>query len=78
MLVAEKKITRVITKLDDDEITTLNNTDFLVDCFIAILDENKAKEFMNPATGEVIDRDDLMRMSGIISGLNHCKEWILE
>lgn len=78
MLVTEKKITRVITKLDGNEITALNDVHFLADCFITTLNENEAKEFMNPATGEVIDRDDLMRMCGIISGLKFCGEWILE
>ena len=45
---------------------------------IEILNENKADMFMNPTTGEIIDKDDLMRMCGIISGLNHCREWVLE
>lgn len=78
MLVAEKKITRVITKLDDNEIASLNDVYTIADCFIEILDENKAKEFMNPMTGEIIDRNDLSRMLGVISGLNHCREWVLE
>ena len=78
MLVTEKKITRVRVGLDDNEIASLNDVYSMADCFIETLDENKAKMFMNPATGEIIDRDDLMRMCGIISGLNHCREWVLE
>ena len=78
MLVTEKTITRVKVGLDDNEIASLNDVYSIADCFIEIFNENKATEFMNPATGEIIDIDDLMRMCGIISGLIHCREWVLE
>lgn len=78
MLITEKKITRVVTRMDDNEIAALNDVYAIADYFIEILDDNKAEWFMNPATGEIIDKDDLMRMCGIISGLNHCREWVLE
>ena len=79
MLVRErKKITRITTKLDDNEIAALNDVHSLIDFCIAVLDENKAKEFISEVTGEVIERDELSRVLGIISGLEHCREWGLE
>lgn len=77
MLIVEKKITKVIVGLDDNEIASLNDVYSIADNLIITLDENNAEEFMNPTTGEIIDRDDLSRMLGIISGLKHCGEWVL-
>lgn len=78
MLVLEKKITTITTELDDDEIAAFNDVYNLIDFFIEVLDENKAKEFISEVTGEVIERDELIRVLGIISGLEHCREWGLE
>ena len=78
MLVTEKKITRVRVGLDDNEIASLNGVYSMADCFIEILDENKAKMFMNPATGEIIDKEDLKRLRGVLQGISHCREWVLE
>ena len=79
MLVTErKKITKITTKLDDNEIAAFNDVYSLIDFFITVLDKNKAKEFISEVTGEVISRDDLLRVLGIISGLERCREWGLE
>jgi hypothetical protein len=77
MLIVEKKITKVIVGLDDNEIASFNDVYSIADDLITTLDENKATDFMNPATGEIIDRDDLSRILGVISGLKHCGEWVL-
>ena len=78
MLIVEKKVTRVIVDFDDKEMISLRDVYSMVDNLITTLDENKAKEFMNPMTGEIIDRNDLSRMLGVISGLDSCGEWVLE
>lgn len=78
MLIVEKKITKVIVGFDDKEIISLRDTYSMVDNLITTLDENKTKEFMNPMTGEIIDRNDLSRILGVISGLDSCGEWVLE
>ena len=78
MLVVEKKITRIITELNDDEITAFNDVYNSIDFFIRILDKNNAREFISSVTGEVISENDLSRVLGIISGLEHCREWELE
>lgn len=79
MLVRErKKTTKITTKLDDNEIAAFNDVYSLIDFCIEVLDENKAKEFISEVTGEVIERGELLRVLGIISGLEHCTEWELE
>lgn len=79
MLVRErKKTTKITTKLDDNEIAAFNDVYSLIDFCIEVLDKNKAKEFISEVTGEVIERGELLRVLGIISGLEHCTEWGLE
>jgi hypothetical protein len=78
MLVTEKKITRVRTHLDDNEIASLNDVRAMAECFEAILEENGMKEFVSPSTGEVIDIEDFFRLQGVLNGLIHCREWVLE
>lgn len=78
MLIVEKKVTRVIVGFDDKEMISLRDVYSMVDNLITTLDENKAEEFMNPMTGEIIDRNDLSRMLGVISGLDSNGEWVLE
>lgn len=78
MLVTEKKITRVAVHLDDNEIASLNDVMAMAKWFEAILEENEAKEFISSSTGEVIDVEDFFRLQGILSGLLHCREWVLE
>ena len=74
----EKKITRVRVQLDDNEIASLNDTMAIVSCLFEPLVENQKVEYISTATGEVIEMDDLKRVNGILSGLIHCREWILE
>lgn len=78
MLVTEKKITRVMIHLDDNEMASLNDVRAIAECFEIFLEENGAREFISPSTGEVIDIEDFFRLKGILSGLIHCKEWTLE
>lgn len=78
MLVTEKKITRVMVHLDNDEIICLEDSKDILEYLETILTENGAKEFVSTSTGEVIDMEDLLRLKGILSGLISCKEWILE
>ena len=78
MLVAKKKITRITTELNDDEIAAFNDVYSSIDFFIRVLDKNNAREFVSSVTGEVISENDLSRVLGIISGLEHCREWVLE
>ena len=78
MLVAKKKITRITTELNDDEIAAFNDVYSAIDFLIRVLDKNNAREFVSSVTGEVISENDLSRVLGIISGLEHCREWVLE
>jgi hypothetical protein len=78
MLVTEKKITRVMVHLDNDEIVCLEDSKDILEYLETILKENGAKEFVSTSTGEAIDMEDLLRLKGILSGLISCKEWILE
>lgn len=78
MLVSEKKITRITTELNDYEIAAFNDVYNSIDFFIRILDKNNAREFVSSVTGEVIEEKELSRVLGIISGLEHCREWVLE
>jgi hypothetical protein len=78
MLVTEKKITRVKIQLDNNEMNCLEDSRDMMECLEIILKENKAKELVNPSTGEVIDIEDFLRLQGVLNGLIHCKEWILE
>lgn len=78
MLVTKKKITRIATELNDDEIAAFNDVYSSIDFFIRVLDKNNAREFVSSVTGEVISENDLSRVLGIISGLEHCREWVLE
>ena len=78
MLVTEKKITRVNVHLDDNEMACLEDVRAIAECFETILEESGMTELVSPKTGEVIDIEDFFRLKGVLSGLIHCKEWILE
>ncbi len=80
MLVAEKKITvtNAVVKLDSNEIASLVDVHDIIDCYLLMLNDNDAEQMHSPLTGELIDRDDLRRVMGVISGLTHCREWVLE
>ena len=80
MLVTEKTITirKATVQLDDWEIASLNDVNALALCYLDMLEQNDAEQMFNPATGELIDKSDLYRLRGIISGLIHCRNWELE
>ena len=80
MLITEKTITvtNAVVKLDSNEIASLVDVHDIIDCYLLMLNDNDAEQMHSPLTGELIDRDDLRRVMGVISGLTHCREWVLE
>lgn len=78
MLMTEKKMVRVIVKLDNEEKTAIETLDFVAESLIEVLEENQAKEMSSLITGEVIERSDLLRLRGILHGLARNTEWVLE
>jgi len=80
MLVAEKTIIirKSTVQLDDWEIASLNDVNALTLCYLDMLEQNDATQMVNPATGELIEYDDLLRLRGVLGGLIHCREWVLE
>lgn len=80
MLVAEKTVTirKATVQLDDWEMASLNDVNALILCYTDVLEQNDATQMVNPATGELIEYDDLLRLRGVLGGLIHCREWVLE
>ena len=80
MLVKERTITiRTATvELDDYEIASLNDVRGLALCYLDLLNDNDAEQLYNPATGELIEKRDLMRLRGVLEGLIHCRHWEVE
>ena len=80
MLATEKTITikTVRIKHDANEVEKLNDVSNLMACYLDILDDNKMDAFVSPITGEMIDRNDLLRVRGVIHGMIDCRNWELE
>ena len=78
MLVKEKKITKAMIQLDDNEMACLNDVSSIAKYFIDLLGDNKARKLVSSSTGEIIDIEDFFRLRGILSGLIDCEEWILK
>ena len=80
MLVAEKTVTirKATVQLDDWEMASLNDVNALALCYTDVLEQNDATQMVNPATGELIEYNDLLRLRGVLGGLIHCREWVLE
>ena len=80
MLVKERvvAITKVRIGHDADEVNKLNDVSNLIACYLDILDDNKMDAFVSPFTGEMIDRNDLLRVRGVIHGMIDCRNWELE
>lgn len=78
MLITEKRVVRAIVSVDSGECLAIEVVDSIAESLLEMLEDNKKTEMMNFATGEIIDTDDLRRFRGILQGISHCKEWVLE
>lgn len=75
MLIKEKKIVRATIVLDEVEKDHLYWTRVVADCFLAELKDHKAKEMISLETGEVIERQDIERLIGILSAMGENSNW---
>jgi hypothetical protein len=78
MLITEKRVVRAIVSVDPGECYAIEVVDSIAESLFKMLEDNKKTEMMNFATGEIIDTDDLRRFRGILQGISHCREWVLE
>jgi hypothetical protein len=78
MLMTERRTVRTTVTIDPAEQYAIEVVDFIAESLLEMLEDNKKTEMMNFATGEIIDTDDLRRFRGILQGISHCKEWVLE
>lgn len=78
MLITEKKITRVIVKLDKNERDVLRDSIEILSCIQDMMIDKQASEMINLSTGEVIEREEFARLRGIINGLIDGGEWVLK
>lgn len=53
----------------DSEKHHMEETNEIIEAIVDIMEEDEVHNIVNPATGEVIGRDDLCRLRGILSGL---------
>jgi adenylate cyclase class IV len=78
MLMTEKEMVRVRVQLDDMEKEALELVDMIAESMFGVLTDHNKKIYFSTSTGEIIDSDDLLRLRGIIQGMAHCREWVLE
>lgn len=78
MLIKEERTVRTTINIDTEEKYAVEVVDVMAETLLERLEENKKLEMISPATGEIIDKEDLRRLRGVLSGLVHCKEWVLE
>jgi hypothetical protein len=78
MLITEKRTVRTTVNIDPAEQYAIEVVDFIAESLFEMLEDNKKLEMTSPATGEVIDKHDLQRVRGVLQGISHCKEWVLE
>jgi hypothetical protein len=78
MLMTERRTVRTTVTIDPAEQYAIEVVDFIAESLLEMLEDNKKTEMMNSATGEIIDTDDLRRFRGILQGISHCREWVLE
>lgn len=78
MLITEKKIIRTRVELDKDERDILREVNRILFCIQDMMTENDADEMISLSTGEVIERDELSRLRGIIGGLLSNNKWELK
>ena len=78
MLMTEKTTIRTTVTIDPGEQYAIGVVDFIAESLIKMLEDNKKLEMASPATGEIIDKEDLKRLRGVLQGISHCREWVLE
>ena len=78
MLITEKRMVRTTISVDLDECYAIEVVTDIAENLFDMLEENKKLEMVNPATGEIIDKQDLKRVYGILHGIRNCREWVLE
>lgn len=78
MLITEKRTVRATVTITPTEQSAIEVVDFVAENLLEMLADNKKTEMMNFATGEIVDTDDLQRLRGILQGVSHCREWVLE
>ena len=78
MKITEKRTVRTTVDIDPAEQYAIEVVDFIAEKLLKMLEDNKKLEMVNLATGEVIDKEDLKRLRGVLQGISHCREWVLE
>ena len=78
MLITEKRTVRATVTIDPAEQYAIEVVDSIAESLLEMRADNKKTEMMNFATGEIVDTDDLQRLRGILQGISHCREWVLE
>lgn len=78
MKITEKRTVRTTLDIDPAERYAIEVVDFIAEKLFEMLEDNKKLEMLSPATGEVIDKEDLKRFRGVLQGISHCREWVLE
>lgn len=78
MLITEKRMVRTTVSVDPGECYAIEVVDSIAEGLFKMLEDNKKLEMVSPATGEVIDKEDLKRLRGVLQGISHCREWVLE
>lgn len=78
MLITEKRMVRTTISVDPGECYAIEVVTAIAENLFDMLEENKKLEMVNPATGEIIDKQDLKRVYGILHGIRNCREWVLE
>lgn len=78
MKITEKITVRTTVDIDPAEQYAIEVVDFIAEKLFETLEDNKKIEMLSPATGEVIDKEDLKRLRGVLQGISHCREWVLK
>ena len=78
MLITEKRMVRTTISVDPGECYAIEVVTAIAENLFDMLEENKKLEMVNPATGEIIDKQDLKRVYGILHGIRNYREWVLE
>ena len=77
MLITENR-TVITVNTDPAEQYAIEMVDFIAEGLLKILEGNKKTSMTNLVTGEVIDKEDLQRLRGILQGISYCTAWELE
>ena len=78
MLITEKRMIRATVSVDPGECYAIEVVDSIAESLLKMLEDNKKFGMVSPATGEIIDKEDLKRLRGILQGISHCREWVLD